>query len=1206
MDDFDLQATTVPTGLSVIEASAGTGKTWTITHLLPRLLLDGTANEVGEILLVSFTEDSARELRERTRRQLEILVSHADDGTKPANNETGVNVLLERLNSLTAVDRAKALLRLRLALHESDHLVVSTIHSFCKQVLATESFLCGMPSGFEVLPDTAQLRADAVKDTWRSDLAADAVLSAVAAFGNWAVKKDLRDWALLTQRPSTRMEPEPPSLEKARAGLIQTLESLKAARPDIRLIQEIAARDKVRLNQSSRNPGQESVERLDGWHERLGTLEPLNPHVEIFDLARRLAAAASWFSSKSVAGKVASTEIETLEIVQVAADIQSHMESIGWTWLAHVREAAGRRFRRSLRHHNNVTYDDLIERLHEALCGGPNSAVLGRRLANKWKVGLIDESQDTDRRQLDIFRAIFDRVETPGRLILVGDPKQAIYSFRGGDLEAYLDARPTDSTRISRLATTYRSAEGLVVALNALFGRRNAFGVSALPYPKAEAVRRDQELPLPSDGFGRLVAWVLPLEDADGWRHAEQRRTLAAVCTATAIVSLLGRPMGTAADKVNPAHIAVLTRTNREARLVYEALRDRDVPTVVRDDGDVMQSAVASDLATTLKAVLSPANHGWRHAAMATRLLGYDSTKLAALTNDDAKQWLDRFSEWEEVWRTRGVAGLIARLDAQSTISLRLARTHSGERDLTDFRHLAELLQTREAAGYRSPERLLQWFTDQRVAEDSASDERLYRLETDDDAVQVTTVHRAKGLQFDFVYCPYLWSVPVPKATGRLRVRRDDGWVLIDRTYQNSDSDHRTAATERLREDLRLAYVALTRARRRVTLLGGPLGYTPRAGTPPSALDWLLRLNEETESIEIWYHATEKKKKTFAGCEHLETLRNLQLKHPSLITISDPPLPSGTPWVSRNHLNQSMDARAAPTLHLQAWHLTSFSQLAHGQHQERERRDAMLTMPKGTNIQKAQDPLETSVPLAEFARGTHAGNCLHEILELWDFQTDPEPLIAHRLQRHRLESKYAASAISATLHNLKRSSLSTLGVNLETAASDRTLAEWEFLLPLGSRGITGEGLSEIFARHARSDEDRAYARDLTSLAGQTLSGMLTGYIDRLVRADRGWGVVDWKSNYLGSYYADYRGAALWRCAAHQHYLLQVHLYLVALRRYLRLFHHEPLSSSLSGYVIFVRGARPNTTLGVLDIAPSEALLDDLETLFKSSSTADAP
>ena len=1206
MDEFDLQTTTVPTGLSVIEASAGTGKTWTITHLLPRLLLDGTVNEVGEILLVSFTEDTARELRERTRRQLELLVSHADDGTKSRDGETGVHVLLERLNALTAVDREKALLRLRLALHESDHLAVSTIHSFCKQVLTTESFLCGMPSGFEVLPDTAQLRADAVKDTWRADLATDALLAAVAAFGDWSVKKDLKDWALLTQRPSTRMAPEPLSLEAARARLVQALESLQAARPDIRLIQEIAARAKVRLNQSSRNPGQESVERLDGWYGQLETLNPHSPSLEIFDLVRRLAVAASWFSSKSTAGKAASTEVRTLGIVQAAADIQSHIGSIGWTWLAHLRDAAGRRFRRSLRHHNNVTYDELIGRLHQALCGGPNGAVLSQRLANKWKVGLIDESQDTDSRQLDIFRAIFDRGTGSGRLILVGDPKQAIYSFRGGDLEAYLDARPADSTRISQLATTYRSAEGLVMALNALFGRKNAFGVTSLPYPKAEAVRQDHELPLPADGCGRLVAWVLPLEDADGWRYAEQRRARAAECTATAIVALLGRPMGTAADRVNPAHIAVLTRTNREARLVYEALRGRGVPTVVRDDGDVMQSEIASDLATILKAVLLPTHHGWRHAAMATRLFGYDSAKLAALTKDDAEQWLARFSEWEGVWRNRGVAGLIARFDAQSEVSLRLARTHSGERDLTDLRHLAELLQTREGAGYRSPERLLQWFEDQRISEDSASDERLYRLETDDDAVQVATVHRAKGLQFDFVYCPYLWSVPESRAAGRLLARRDGGWVLTDRTHQDSDSDHRTATTERLREDLRLTYVALTRARRRVTLLGGPLGYTPRAGTPPSALDWLLRADEETESIETWYQATEEKKKNLAGCEHRETLRNLQLKHPSLITISDPPVPRGTTWASRNRTSQSLDTRAAPALNLQAWHLTSFSQLAHGHHQERERRDAVLTEPEISDIETTRDLLDASVPLEAFARGTHAGNCLHEILEFWDFQTEPEPLIAHSLQRHRLDSEQAASAISATLHNLKRSSLSNLNVNLETAASDRALAEWEFLLPLSSTGITGEGLSEIFARHARNDEERAYARDLTSLVGQTLSGMLTGYIDRLVRAERGWGVVDWKSNYLGSHYADYSRPALWRCAAQQHYLLQVHLYLVALRRYLRLFHLKPLASSLSGYLLFLRGVRPNTNLGVLEITPSESLLDDLETLFRSSTTEDVP
>ena len=169
-----------------------------------------------------------------------------------------------------------------------------------------------------------------------------------------------------------------------------------------------------------------------------------------------------------------------------------------------------------------------------------------------------------------------------------------------------------------------------------------------------------------------------------------------------------------------------------------------------------------------------------------------------------------------------------------------------------------------------------------------------------------------------------------------------------------------------------------------------------------------------------------------------------------------------------------------------------------------------------------------------------------------------------------------------------------------------TLAQWEFLLPLGSTGISGEVLSEIFTRHARNEEERTYACDLIGLGGQTLAGMLTGYIDRLVRAERGWGVVDWKSNYLGPHYADYSGPAMWRCAVHQHYVLQVHLYLVALRRYLRLYNHEPFLRSLSGYLVFLRGVRPNTNVGVLEITPPEFLLDDLEPLFDGSSTEDVP
>ncbi len=1193
MANFHLHLTEVPKGLSVIEASAGTGKTWTISHLLPRLLVDGVVSDIGEVLLVTFTEDAARELGERTRRQLAALVAHADAGTWPGDDEEGIRVLLDRLGALADPERDTAMLRLRLALDESDQLAVSTIHSFCKQVLASESFLCGMPAGFAVLPDAGELKSDAVKDTWRTDLAADSLLAAVAVLGKWSVESDLEAWRSLTQRPSTRMAPEPPSLQEARNRVAQALEALKGTRADVRRLQDIAGRDTVKLNSSKQKPGTDSVAQLDAWHTLLETLNPQHPPVEIFHVAKQLAGAASWFSKRGAAGKAASDEAGGLAMVASADAVQASVGATSWAWLAHLNQAAGQRFERSLRRDNAVTFDGLIQKLHRALCSGPNRAALAQRLSDKWKVGLIDESQDTDQQQLEIFRAIFDRETGPGRLILVGDPKQAIYSFRGGDLDAYLSARPTDEARVSDLATTYRSAHGLVVALNTLFGRPRAFGNPSLVHPEATAARQDADLPLPADGHGRLVTWVVPEADSEQWIRAQPRRERAAACTAAAIVDLLGRTMGDDSETVTPSHVAVLTRTNLEAQLVYQALRKRNVPTVIRDDGDVMLSETASDLASILTAVLSPTHPGWRRAAMATRLFGYDSAMLADLTSADVEQRLASFSEWGDVWRRRGIAALMAGLEAHSDATLRLARAPAGERHLTDLRHLVELLQAREAEGQRTPEKLLQWFEGERMSEDNASDERLRRLDVDGDAVQVVTVHRAKGLEFDFVFCPYLWSVmPDPGANQRLLVRGDDGWMLADGSQRDNQAEHRACTAERLLEDVRLAYVALTRARRRVTLLAGPLGYTARATLPPSSLDWLLRTDEQVDSLEDWYAATATRKSSTAGCEHGDTLRRLEESHPDVITVSDPPSASETAWTAGGHAEAPMYARAAPALDLDAWNLTSFSRLAHGRHEERERRDAVAEA-----MADPEDAPATDVPLAAFARGTHAGNCLHELLEHWDFQEDTAALVDRALQRHRLHSEDAVGAVRHTLDDLKTTRLDSLDASLETVASDTGLSEWEFLLPLGRAGITGQALSDIFARHARTDDERDYALDLVGLPGQALSGMLTGYIDRLVRSDGRWGVVDWKSNYLGPRYADYRRPAMWRCAAGQHYLLQIHLYLVALRRYLRLY--DPGLQAVSGSLLFLRGVLPNTEQGVLEITPSEALMDDLDGLFVS-------
>jgi len=1195
--DFHLHVTDVPEGLSVIEASAGTGKTWTISHLLPRLLVDGVISDIGEVLLVTFTEDAARELGERTRRQLAALVTHADAGTRPGNDEQGIRVLLDRLGALATPERDTAMLRLRLALAESDQLAVSTIHSFCKQVLASESFLCGMPAGFEVLPDAGELKSDAVKDTWRTDLAADSLLSAVAALGKWSVEGNLKAWRLLTQRPSTRMVPKPLSLQEARNRVAQALAAVKDARADVGRLRDIASRGKVTLNSSAKNPGEASVALLGVWHTLLETLDPQQPPVEIFQVATRLAGAASWFSKGGAMGKAAAAEAGELAIVAAATAVGDTVGAAGWAWLAHLDQAAGQRLERSLRRDNAVTFDGLIQKLHLAICSGPNRAALTQRLSAKWKVGVIDESQDTDQQQIEIFRAIFDRRTGTGRLILVGDPKQAIYSFRGGDLDAYLSARPRDEARVSDLATTYRSAHGLVAALNTMFGRPLAFGNAALVHPEATAARLDAELPLPADGHGRLVAWVVPEPDSEQWSRAQPRRERAAACTAAAIVDLLGRTMGADAETVTPSHVAVLTRTNLEARLVYGALRARGVPTVIRDDGDVMRCETASDLASILKAVLSPTHPGWRRAAMATRLFGYDSAMLLAdVASANTEQRLVSFSKLGDVWRRRGIAALMAALEAHSDATLRLARAPAGERHLTDLRHLVELLQAREAEGQRTPEKLLQWFDGERMSETISADESLRRLDVDGDAVQVVTVHRAKGLEFDFVYCPYLWSVmPDPDANECLLVRGDDGWVLADGSQRDNQAEHRACTAQRLLEDLRLTYVALTRARRRVTLLAGPLGYTARSPLPPTSLDWLLRTDEQVDSLEDWYAATAIQKNSTSGCEHGDTLHRLQKAQADVITVTVPPSPSEATWTTGGHADTPMHARAAPALDLRAWHLTSFSRLAHGRHEEQERRDAVVEGM--VEPEDAGEALAADVPLAAFARGTHAGNCLHELLEHWDFQEDTAALVDRALQRHRLHSEEAVGAVQHTLDDLKTARLDSLDARLETAAADTSLSEWEFLLPLGRAGISGHALSGIFARHARNDLERNYALDLAGLPDQALSGMLTGYIDRLVRADGRWGIVDWKSNYLGPRYADYSRPAMWRCAAGQHYLLQIHLYFVALRRYLRLYGRG--MQAVSGSLLFLRGVLPETGQGVLEITPPEALLNDLDGLFVS-------
>ena len=1195
MRDFDLAQTTFPVGLSVIEASAGTGKTWAISHLVSRFLVDGDINNIGELLLVTFTDDAARELGDRTRQQLDMLVTCLNDDEAPPSDEPGIKALMDRINALDETERDAAVLRLRLALEESDQLWVSTIHAFCKRVIDAEPFLCGLSSGIELVKADQELRRDAVGDAWRAVIASDAVLASAAAVDQgWSVKEDLSVWKKVTDRPGTRFEPTPGALLETRQGLVNALTTVQAHSNDLLVIRGIAA--DVRMTKS----GEECIESIERWHALLIGEVLEEPTVALFEIITKIEGASSWFNRRPPAGKAAAKKVEALPIVVAAKNVRQHIQRLRWSWMASVCETAKTQLDTVLRRTNSLTFDGLIERLHAALCTGDNRNALARRLAARWRVGLIDESQDTDSRQLEIFRAVFEAEPQSGRLILVGDPKQAVYGFRGGDLDAYLAARPSDDRRRWKLSTTYRSAKGLTDALNALFGRDSAFGDLRLTYPVMSAERGDDELALPADGQARLVAWLVADEELDEWKKADQRRERAAECTATAIVQLLEQSDGSTAARIKPSDVAVLTRINKEAELVATALERRGVPAVVRGDKDVMKSEMASELSRILRAALSPQQDGARRAALSTRFFGYDAEQLQMISDEEAEGQLTLFSQLGDLWRRRGVAALMATLENSSDVLVRLAELPTGERFLTDVRHLFELLHIEESREGLSAELLLRWFDGEQMSSAEVTpDERVYRLDKDGSAVQVMTVHKAKGLEFDFVFCPYLWSgfAPKKKKNTHLLVRRSEGWVLVDSDQQDESGDRLRKQSADLKEEIRLAYVALTRARRRVTILAGPIAYGQKSSSlPPSGLDWLLRSESECTSLEDWYVGmVEAKKESTGSCGHEKVLEQLCREQSEVISLCAVPVPTEATWDRGARADVELRARSAPPLALDAWRMSSYSWLVRGWHEEQDRRDDGMTEAitiegRGTVIDQA-----AQVPMAEFPRGAGPGNCLHDLLETWDFLEDPVELVRRSLRRHRLYSGKASNAVQRMLSELKCAQLQSLETTLSRAANDHRLSEWEFYLPLGSIPITGTLLTEIFTRHARTENELHYAASLASLPGQAVAGLLTGYIDRLVHIDERWAVLDWKSNYLGSSRRHYSQAAMWACATSKHYVLQVHLYLVALRRYLGLF--GTTATARSGSVVFMRGVQAETSEGILELQPPESLLVELDALF---------
>jgi exodeoxyribonuclease V beta subunit len=519
--------------------------------------------------------------------------------------------------------------------------------------------------------------------------------------------------------------------------------------------------------------------------------------------------------------------------------------------LGHIKVLAFRRLREELAvrkgERNLWSFDDLLTRTRHAL-RGHGGDLLAEALRVRFKAALIDEFQDTDPVQYEIFTRIFSREQSP--LFLIGDPKQAIYGFRGADLFAYLQATREVGARYT-LTRNWRSVPGLIGAVNHLFRRRQPpFLVEEIPFLPASPALPEGENRLTIGGRETrpLQAWFLPAEKygepgEELGKDEANRLIAAALGQEVSVLLRLGqdRQALIGGRPLRARDLAVLVRTHREARLVQETLRRLRIPSVLYSTENLFDSPEASELDRLLASLAESDREPLIRNALATDLLGVNGTELERLAGmeRDWEDWDARFRQYSEEWEAGGFFYMFRRLVSREGIRERLLRYPDGERRLTNLLHLMEVLHQAEVENGWGRTELLRWLRQQRDPQALRLEEHQLRLESDAEALKIVTIHKSKGLEYPVVFCPFLWSRRA-LAAGEPFLYHDeaDGWRL--HLVLNAERDPRRALADRelLAESLRLLYVALTRARTACYLVWGRL-----RGADQSAPAYLLGLD---------------------------------------------------------------------------------------------------------------------------------------------------------------------------------------------------------------------------------------------------------------------------------------------------------------------------------------------------------------------------
>jgi exodeoxyribonuclease V beta subunit len=1118
-----------PGGRSLIEASAGTGKTWTIAVLYLRLLLERELSP-RQIVVSTFTEAASQELRERIRLRVHEAMrwsalaasGQSFDGCDPA-----LEWLRERWRAANSTPGSDVT-RLQLALAELDSAPIGTLHSLCQRILREFPFETGSQFVQGELVAGEGLVAECARDLLRGMNVADGTaveMPTVAA---------LADQLRVLLRPGVSV----PDIHPA---------SIRASLPGdaAERIEAFASDTSIYTRTNGGKPQRTlhgALLELASWCRNADAkLTQQNPK-HLKERERNLLPEALEHLQNGPELKLVTQVLAAYQAVEHAA------ESRLW---AERQSRALQMCEQRLAARNQLTFDSLITRANAAIKRNP---VLAERLFEAWPVALIDEFQDTDALQYGVLDSIYRNADggIHGRLVMIGDPKQAIYSFRGGDIDAYRLAAGSVSDRLT-LKTNRRSDPRLVQAFNQFYALA---GLELSTQSPHDIRYHDVEWVDPTHHYTvddapceqpLLLHYLSECPD-----NAPERRGLALTACANQITQMLadgnhridGVPL-------RPGHIAVLLPSHRDVAALRERLVALGVPCVGAGRSNVFTGEWAEELQLLLHAVQHPHSATATHAALATRLVGWDFAGLQHLRDDPAKsaQCTHWFEMLRDLWGQAGVLAVVRTV--LSDAAGRLLLCDDGERAMTDLRHLGELLQEADERMH-GPEQLLAWLAAQRseAATSPDTEESQLRMESDARRVRLMTLHASKGLEFPIVYLPLMWA----------HVGWDETALLPDgkggRIVAFGDEARRPHQQAGQDERFRVLYVALTRAMHACHVYVLPSCRNKAANTDKPAVDPERSALDAT--VERLMQASENGLALLDGASPLRWSEGWPWTAPAQLAVAEQD-------------ESSRQARCMPKKVLVLERLHSFSSLSQGRysgHEEAPADDEGVElamdahaveptpgMPAATSTTVVHDDspkAEAVLKQLAWIRGAEFGNALHQVFE----QRRIGVPIAHQLglidsalRQHgvRLGDVPRADAIARIGLRVQDALDADLGggLKLGTLPARALRAEMGFHYPLD--GVQVSNLRRVCAAHGVVVPQNAASR---------LFGLMHGKIDLVFEHGGRFHVLDYKGNQLGDrdsggVLADYARPALNIVMRHHHYDLQALLYTVALERLLR-------------------------------------------------------